>query len=102
MAGGLAAQTRGMSIVKQGASTPACALAEPLYCYLIFETPRQIEWLTNYGHTQGYLSYRTGTVISLVGTGYSVFSNVDTSGVTSATDDERIEIKDLMERGVFL
>ena len=102
MAGGLAARTRGMSIVKQGASTPACALAEPLYCYLIFETPRQIEWLTNYGHTQGYLSYRTGTVVSLIGTGYSMFSNVDTSGVSGATDEERIEIKDLMERGVFL
>lgn len=100
--GGIIAQTKGFSISKHGASSPTCSLAEPQFCYLIIETPKQIEWLNNYGHTRGYLSYRTGTIISLTGTGFSIFENVDCSGVSGATETEKNEIKQLLETGVYL
>lgn len=102
VAGAIAGQAKGVTISKSGASTPACALAQPQYCYLIFETPTEIEWLSNYGHTNGFLSFRTGTIISLQGTGFSIFENVDCSGISGATENEKEEIKKLLESGIYL
>lgn len=100
--GTIAGQAKGVTISKLGTSSPACSLAQPQYCYLIIETPKEIDWLSNYGHTNGFLSYRTGSVASLSGTGFSIFENVDCSGITGATENEKEEIKRFMESGVFL
>lgn len=102
VAGAIAGQAKGVTISKSGASSPACSLAQPQYCYLIIETPKEIEWLENYGHTNGFLSYRTGTIISLQGTGFSIFENVDCSGISGATENEKEEIKRILESGVYL
>lgn len=102
VAGAIAGQAKGVTISKQGASSPACSLAQPQYCYMIIETPKEIDTMTNYGHTDGYLSYRTGTIQSFVGTGFSVFANIDTNTIPNATESERNKIKTMLESGVYL
>ena len=54
----------------------------------------------NYGHTVGYICNLKGKVSDF--RGYTVFSNVDTSGISGATERERQMIKRILESGVII
>lgn len=53
----------------------------------------------NYPHTVGYRYTKSGKIGEI--TGFSVFENVDVSGLT-CTEDEKNEIKALLESGVYI
>lgn len=55
---------------------------------------------SNYGHASGFISLKTVTVGSV--TGYLQADNVDTSGITGATERERQLIKAYLESGIFV
>lgn len=82
-----------------GASTPNCGNWQPQYCYFIIDRPIDIA-PPNYGHFAGFACAETGRLDSFHG--FTVCSNVDTSGFAQATEGERDELKKLLESGVFL
>ena len=55
---------------------------------------------SEYGHTAGFVSMKSATVGSF--TGLLVADNVDTSGISGATDREKQLIKLYLESGVFV
>ena len=55
---------------------------------------------SNYGHASGFISLKTVTVGSV--TGFLQADNVDTSGITGATERERQLIKAYLESGIFV
>lgn len=68
-------------------------------CYLkITTTAADIP--DNYGHTIGYICNKSGKVKSF--SGYTVFANFDTTGITGLTERERAEVKRIMESGVYI
>lgn len=82
-----------------GASTPNCGNWQPQYCYFIIDRPIDIA-PPNYGHFAGFACAETGKLNSFHG--FTICSNVDTSGFAQATEGERDELKQLLESGVFL
>lgn len=82
-----------------GASSPSCAIYQPLKPYFVMYRPVPKE-VNIYGHTVGYATQKTVQVGTC--SGFSVFGNVDTTGIYGATDAERAEIKRLLETGVYL
>ena len=81
-----------------GSSTPECSLYLPIKPYLIVYAPRVLD-VQNYAHTVGFATMQDCTISQCVG--FSVFANVDLSGVP-ATLEEIDEIKTLLETGVYL
>ena len=68
-------------------------------CYLkICTTKADIP--ENYGHTCGYVCNLKGKVSDFKG--YTVFDNVDVSGIGKATDREKKLIKQILESGVII
>lgn len=67
-------------------------------CYLkkMYTVPNEP---TNYSHTCGYPSDSSGTVNSF--TGFNIFTNVDTSGLT-CNQSQKEKIKALLETGVYI
>lgn len=68
-------------------------------CYLKICTTRA-DIPDNYGHTCGYVCNLSGKVSAF--TGYTVFDNVDVSGIGKATDREKKLIKQILESGVII
>lgn len=54
----------------------------------------------NYGHTVGYICNRKGKVSDFKG--FTIFQNVDTSGIAGATEREREAIKHYLESGIII
>lgn len=68
-------------------------------CYVKITTTRA-DIPSNYGHTIGYICNKPGKVSDF--SGFSVFDNVDTSGISGATERERQLIKRILETGVII
>lgn len=68
-------------------------------CYLKICTTRA-DIPAIYGHTCGYVCNLKGKVSDF--TGYTVFDNVDVSGIGKATDREKKLIKQILESGVII
>lgn len=68
-------------------------------CYLKICTTRA-DIPANYGHTCGYVCNLKGKVSDF--TAYTVFDNVDVSGIGKATDREKKLIKQILESGVII
>lgn len=82
-----------------GAATPACANWLPQYAYFVIDRPVPLI-PKNYGHTIGFACCESGLLSGY--SGFTVCSNVDTSGFAQATEAERAELKALLEAGVYL
>lgn len=82
-----------------GASSPQTALYLPMKPYFIVYRPVPKD-VNIYGHAVGYATQKTVSVSQCAG--FSVFGNVDTTGIAGATDAERAKIKQLLETGVYL
>ena len=84
---------------QRGSSSPCCETWLPQYPYFIIDRP-----ITNipngYGHNVGFACIETGPLSNF--SGFTICSNVDTSGFAQATEAERNELKMLLEAGVFL
>lgn len=66
--------------------------------YLIYKRPIS-QNPSNYGHTVGRLVNQTHTISAC--SGYTVCRNVDVSGISKATSNERAQIKQIMESGFY-
>lgn len=82
-----------------GAATPACANWLPQYAYFVIDRPVPLI-PENYGHTVGFACCESGLLSGF--SGFTVCTNVDTSGFAQATESERAELKALLEAGVYL
>lgn len=82
-----------------GAATPACANWLPQYAYFVIDRPVPLI-PDNYGHTVGFACCESGPLSGY--SGFTVCTNVDTSGFAQATEPERAELKALLEAGVYL
>lgn len=81
-----------------GASSPQTSLYLPMKPYFIVYRPVPKD-VNIYGHAVGYATQRTVTVGSC--SGFSVFGNVDVTGI-GATAEEKAAIKSLLEGGVYI
>ena len=81
-----------------GASSPQCALYQPMKPYFVVYRPKPKD-VNIYGHTVGYATQKTVTVGAVQG--YAEFGNVDTTGI-NATAEELAEIKQILESGVYI
>lgn len=88
----------GTSIDRTGSISSGNSLTMPMYCYLVVSRPNVVI-PDDYNHTYGRVCHKSGQLISF--SGYTVCSNVDTSGIT-ATEQERSAIKAFLESGVYL
>lgn len=84
---------------QRGSSTPSCETWLPQYPFFIVDSPIT-DIPSGYGHNVGFACIETGTLNSF--SGFTICSNVDTSGFAQATEAERNELKMLLEAGVFL
>lgn len=84
---------------QRGSSTPSCETWLPQYPFFIVDSPIT-DIPSGYGHNVGFACIETGTLSSF--SGFTICSNVDTSGFAQATEAERNELKMLLEAGVFL
>ena len=84
---------------QRGSSTPSCETWLPQYPFFIVDSPIT-DIPSGYGHNVGFACIETGTLNSF--SGFTICSNVDTSGFAQATEAERAELKQLLEAGVFL
>lgn len=66
--------------------------------YLIYKRPLS-QNPSNYGHTVGRLVNQTHSISAC--SGYTVCRNVDVSGISNATSNERAQIKQIMESGFY-
>lgn len=88
----------GTSIDRTGSISSGNSMTMPVYCYLIVSRPN-VEMPENYDHTYGKVCHKSGQLINF--SGYTVCSNVDTTGI-SATEQERSAIKAFLESGVYV
>ena len=82
-----------------GAATPSCANWLPQYAYFVIDRPVTLI-PDNYGHTVGFACCESGLLSGY--SGFTVCTNVDTSGFAQATEPERAELKALLEAGGYL
>ena len=68
-------------------------------CYMKITTTKT-DIPSNYGHTIGYICNKPGKVSDF--SGFSIFDNVDTSGIGGTTEREREMIKRILESGVII
>lgn len=88
-----------VSINKTGNVSASTSFFSPINAYVVISRPNAVI-PQNYGHSRGYSCDYTAPLSSIVG--YTVCVNVDTSGISGATDAERTQIKNLLEGGVYL
>lgn len=93
------AYTTPIQYMSAGAASPSCATWLPQKAYFLIDRPVQLE-RSGYGHTVGYACMKYAPLETF--SGFTVCSNVDTSGFAQATEAERAELKALLETGVFL
>jgi hypothetical protein len=93
------AATTPVQYASGGNATPSCSNYQPQYPYFIIDRPIP-NVPDGYGHNVGFACIKTGVLSSF--SGFTVCSNVDTSGFAQATEAERGELKALLEAGVFL
>lgn len=84
---------------QRGSSSPSCETWLPQYPFFIIDSPIP-NIPEGYGHNVGFACIETGTLSSF--SGFTICSNVDTSGFAQATEEERNELKMLLEAGIFL
>ena len=84
---------------QRGSSTPSCETRLPQYPFFIIDSP-VTDIPEGYGHNVGFACIETDKLSSF--SGFTICSNVDTSGFAQATEAERNELKMLLEAGVFL
>lgn len=88
-----------VGINKTGNVGAAGAFSMPIVPYLIISTPNA-EIPANYAHTYGLISNTSGVLSSYKG--FTICENVDVSGIANATAEERDEIKNTLENGVYI
>lgn len=88
-----------VSINKTGNVSASTSFFSPINAYVVISRPNAVI-PSNYGHSRGYSCDYSAPLSSIVG--YTVCVNVDTSGISGATDAERTQIKNLLEGGVYL
>ena len=99
LAGTAAGLTSAPELSTVGSSTPAAALAEPMYCYFIIQ--RTECWIPdNYEKLYGRPLNEGGKVGDF--SGYSVFGNIRADNIANATPEEVKLIVDLLISGVYL
>lgn len=84
---------------QRGSSSPSCETWLPQYPYFIIDRP-VTDIPSGYGHNVGFACIETGVLSNF--SGFTICSNVDTSGFAQATEAERGELKALLEAGVFI
>lgn len=87
-----------VNMQRTGNNTPSCNNYAPQHCYLFIASPI-VNKPDNYGHTIGYACEKAVTIGSVCG--FSVFTNIDTTGLVCG-DTERTEIINLLNSGVYL
>ena len=88
----------GTSIDRTGCASPANGMTMPVNCFLVISRPT-VETPDDYNHTYGKVCHTSDTLNNF--SGFTVCSNVDTSGI-SATEQERSAIKAFLESGVYV
>lgn len=86
------------SMDRTGSSSPANGFTMPICSFLTISRPT-LEMPDDYNHTYGKVCHRSATLSEF--TGFTVCSNVDTTGI-SATEQERSAIKAFLESGVYV
>lgn len=82
-----------------GCNAPATGLAKPLYPYFIVR--RSDSWLPeNYTKLYGRPLQEGGKVSDFAG--FCTFGNINTDGLTDMTYEEKIQISDLLQKGVII
>lgn len=96
--------TAGSHLQQVGSSSPQCSLYQPKNCYLLFSLPVEYEtaWTELQGQTVGFACYVPTVIGDQVGGGFSVFENIRMDRFGNATDQEREEILNLLQSGVYL
>lgn len=96
--------TAGSHLQQVGSSSPQCSLYQPKNCYLLFSLPAEYEtaWTELQGQTVGFACYVPTVIGDQVGGGFSVFENVRMDRFGNATDQEREEILNLLQSGVYM
>lgn len=88
-----------VSINKTGNVSASTSFFSPINAYVVISRPNAVI-PSNYGHSRGYSCDYTAQLATIAG--YTVCANVDTTGISGATDAERTQIKNLLEGGVYL
>lgn len=88
-----------VSINKTGNVSASTSFFSPINAYVVISRPNAVI-PSNYGHSRGYSCDYSAALSSVAG--YTICVNVDTSGISGATDAERTQIKNLLEGGVYL
>ena len=83
-----------------GGSMGAAACATGYTPYIIYRRP-YISNTSNYGNTVGYMLNEERLISDALLTGYTVCRNVDVSGISNATSNERAQIKQILESGFY-
>ncbi|MBQ6629772.1 MAG: hypothetical protein IJH65_13285 [Methanobrevibacter sp.] len=97
--GAAAALLNSPSPQSAGSNVPAMGLAKPLYPYFIVQ--RSDSWIPdNYAKLYGRFCQKGGKIGDFHG--FSTFGNVNVSGITNATNHEKIMITELLTKGVIL
>ena len=86
------------SMDRTGSSSPANGFTMPICSFLTISRPT-LEMPDEYNHTYGKVCHKSSVLSEF--TGFTVCSNVDTSGI-SATEQERSAIKAFLESGVYV
>ena len=86
------------SMDRTGSSSPANGFTMPICSFLTISRPT-LEMPDDYNHTYGKVCHMSSVLSEF--TGFTVCSNVDTTGI-SATEQERSAIKAFLESGVYV
>ena len=90
----------GQHSTRQGGYSPTLAWNETRNCFLVIETPNA-SYSGTYKHDKGLPCNASHTIGSL--TGFTVCSSdIDVSGISGATEEEKVMIKDMLTTGVYL
>lgn len=94
----------GSHLQQVGSSSPQCSLYQPKNCYLLFSLPAEYEtaWTELQGQTVGFACYIPTVINEQVGGGYAEFTNIRLDRCANATDEEKAEILNLLQTGVYL
>ena len=83
----------------RGTNSPACDSFMTHDCFYILENA-EVQYPSKYNHIHGRPLNLTKTLRNV--SGFTVCENVDTSGIQSATLEEKQYIKEMLEKGVYL